>query len=91
MHAQLRIADNVLFQPIADEAVILNVNAERYYGLDDVATRAWQLLMEYGETEAVIRQMMAEYEVDEATLRQDITALVASMEQRGLIKRVAAQ
>ena len=34
--------------------------------------------------------MMTEYEVDEATLRQDITAVVASMEQRGLIKRVAA-
>lgn len=88
MAARLQIADDVLFQTVADEAVLLNMADNHYYGLDDVATRMWQLLVESGDGEAVIREMLTEYEVDEATLRQDFAALVAEMAQRGLIKRV---
>ena len=91
MHVQLQVADDVLFQTVADEAVLLNISDSHYYGLDDVATRMWQLLVEHGEVDAVIRQMLAEYEIDEATLRHDFAALVAEMEQRGLIKRAAGQ
>ena len=91
MAARLQIADDVLFQTVADEAVLLNMADNHYYGLDDVATRMWQLLVESGDGEAVIREMLTEYEVDEATLRQDFAALVAEMAQRGLIKRVAGQ
>ena len=88
MAARLQIADDVLFQTVADEAVLLNMADNHYYGLDDVATRMWQLLVESGDGEAVIREMLTEYEVDETTLRQDCAALVAEMAQRGLIKRV---
>jgi hypothetical protein len=91
MQIQLQIAKDVLFQTVADEAVLLNINDNHYYGLDDVATRMWQLLVEHSEAEAVIRQMLDEYEVDEATLRQDFAALVAEMEGRGLIARVVDQ
>ncbi|WP_129673311.1 PqqD family protein [Candidatus Chloroploca sp. Khr17] len=89
MSTRLQIADEVLFQTVADEAVLLNIADNHYYGLDDVATRMWQLLMEHGDGEAVIRAMLAEYDVEEATLRQDFAALVAEMEQRGLITRIA--
>ena len=88
MAARLQIADDVLFQTVADEAVLLNMADNHYYGLDDVATRMWQLLVESGDGEAVIREMLTEYEVDETTLRQDFAALVAEMAHAGLIKRV---
>ena len=90
MQSQLQIAKDVLFQAVADEAVLLNIDDNHYYGLDDVATRMWQLLVEHGETEAVIQQMLLEYDVDEATLRQDFGQLVTEMEQQGLIQRVQA-
>ena len=90
MQSQLQIAKDVLFQAVADEAVLLNINDNRYYGLDDVATRMWLVMMESGDAEAAIQQILAEYEVDEATLRHDLAALVVEMEQRGLIQRVQA-
>jgi hypothetical protein len=91
MPVQLQVASDVLFQTVADEAVLLNISDSHYYGLDDIATRMWQLLVEHGEAEAVIRQMLDEYEVEETTLRHDFATLVASMEERGLIKRVTNQ
>ena len=91
MHSQLQIAKDVLFQTVADEAVLLNLADNHYYGLDDVAARMWALLMESGDAETVVQQMLAEYEVDERTLRQDLNALLAQLEKRKLIIRVPAQ
>ena len=91
MHAQFQVTKDVLFQTVAGEAVLLNVNDNHYYGLDDVATRMWQLLIDHGTETTVIQQMLEEYEVDEATLRHDFTALVEEMERRGLIQRVAGR
>lgn len=91
MHLQLQIAKDVLFQTVADEAVLLNLADNHYYGLDDVAARMWALLMESGDAETVVQQMLAEYEVDERTLRQDLNALLAQLEERKLIIRVLAQ
>ncbi len=91
MPEQLQIADDVLFQTVADEAVLLNIADNHYYGLDDVATRMWQLLAEHGTEDAVIQAMLAEYDVDEAALRQDFAALVTELEQRGLLNRVNGQ
>lgn len=88
MSTEFKVADGVLFQAVADEAVLLNIGDNRYYGLDDIATRMWQLLVECGDEEAVIRQMLEEYDVEEPVLRQDFAALVAQMEQNGLLKRV---
>ncbi len=88
MPQEFMAADGVLFQIVADESVLLNTNDNQYYGLDDVATRMWQLLMEYGDAEAVIRQILDEYDVEEPVLREDFAALIAEMEQNGLIKQV---
>ncbi|MCB0114738.1 MAG: PqqD family protein [Caldilineaceae bacterium] len=88
MQVQFQVDENVLFQTVVDEAVLLNLNDNHYYGLDDIATRMWELIIEHGNVEDVIHQMLQEYAVDEATLRRDFAALMAEMEARELIKRV---
>jgi len=85
---KFKLTDDVLFEILADEAVLLNLNDSHYYGLDDVAMRIWQLLVEHGDTDSVVAQMLKEYDVDEATLRRDLAVLVEEMERRGLITRV---
>ncbi len=88
MPRQYQTAPDVLFQPVADEAVLLNLNDNHYYGLDDIAARMWQLLEEHGDADLLMQQMLDEFDVDEATLRTDLTALLARWEQRGLITPV---
>lgn len=91
MPQEFKAADGVLFQTVADEAVLLNLDDNRYYGLDDIATRMWQMLMEHGDVDAVVRQMLEEYDVEEPVLRLDLTALLTEMEQNGLIMRVGSR
>ena len=73
------VASNALFQYLGDEAVLLSQDQGRYYGLDPIATRMWQLLAEHGDPEAVVKQMCAEFDVDETVLRADLAAFIAKM------------
>jgi hypothetical protein len=78
-------ASHVLFQELEGEMVLLNLETEHYYGLDDVGTRFWQLLTEHGDMERVLTQMIAEFDVDEATIRADVTRLVSELSTAGLL------
>jgi hypothetical protein len=79
------MAPDVLFQELDGEVVLLNLGNEHYYGLDDVGARLWTLLLERGDPEAAVAQMLTEYDVDEASLRSDVTTLIAELERAGLV------
>ena len=77
-----------LFQPMGDEAVLLSLDSDHYFGLDDVGTRMYLLLTERLPFGEVVRRLLAEYEVGEPVLRRDLTAMVVKLERAGLISRV---
>ena len=84
--ARVSVSDHVLFQEIEGECVLLDMASEQYFGLDDVGTRIWQLLAADGDTANVITQMRQVYNVDEATLRADLTKLIEELSTAGLIQ-----
>ena len=43
------VPDDVLFQELNGEAVILDLASERYFGLDGVGTRFWELISHAGK------------------------------------------
>jgi hypothetical protein len=74
-----------LFQEVEGELVLLDMQGERYYTLDDVGTRCWQLLADHGDIDRVVAAMLTEFDVDEATLRSDLDALIAKLSAAGLV------
>lgn len=82
---KIKISDNVLFQQINNECVLLDMDSEQYFGLNDVGARIWQILSEDGDTEKALVQLLAEYETDEATLRTDLVNLLTELGNEKLI------
>ena len=81
----IRIPDDVVFRILGDEAVILNLSTGIYFGLDTVGTRMWQLISEHGSTEQAREALLAEYEVEEGQLRQDLDLLIQQLIDKGLL------
>lgn len=73
LNQKLSIPENVLPQEVAGEIVILDIDSEKYYTLNPVASRIWQLLASLENVEASIQQLLQVYLVDEATLSRDLT------------------
>ena len=83
---QVRIFPDVLFRDLSGEAVLLDLKSQRYFGLDEVGTRIWQLLNKDGCIETVVAAMCGEYEADEAELRQDLRSFLLDLAEAGLIE-----
>ncbi len=82
---QITMNPDILFQELEGETVLLNLANEQYFGLDDIGTRMWQLLDEQDNVEAVVSQMLSEYDVDAETLRADLATLINSLVEAGLV------
>jgi hypothetical protein len=84
--ARVHASPDVLCQQVEGQAVLLDLAGERYYSLDDVGTRMWEALSEESDPDAVVGRLLALYDVDEATLRADLGALIARLAAAGLVR-----
>jgi hypothetical protein len=85
LNSRVRILDDVLFQELQGEAVLLNLRTGVYLGLNQIGTRIWQLLQEDGALSRVLEVMLREYDVTQEKLSKDLLDLVGQMEKQGLL------
>ena len=78
-----------MFRELAGEAVLLNLQNEMYYGLDEVGTRMWQLLTTSDSVQAAIDTMLKEFDVTPETLEQDVTKMINELQEQGLLETVS--
>lgn len=86
LSSRLLIPDEVLFQELNGEAVILDLASERYFGLDGVGTRFWELVNDNPSMQAAYDQLLGEYEVEASALESDLLALASNLLDAGLIR-----
>lgn len=79
-------SDDVIFQPLQDEIVLLNMKTQQYFALDDVGSDMWRSLLKYGDTDAVANTLTAVYEVEKEKLLIDLNGLVERLLAAGLLK-----
>ena len=85
LQSRIRISDEVLFRDLGGEAVLLHLETGQYYGLDPVGTRMWELLREHHLPGAVCQAMLAEYEVTEERLREDLVRFIGELASLQLV------
>jgi len=81
---RLRRSDDVLFQNLDGEAVLLDLSSEAYFGLNDVGTRVWELLESTPLLSDVSARLQLEYEVDQVRAEADLLGLAARLVESGL-------
>ncbi len=81
-----KIPDNVLFQEVDGEAVLLSLDEGCYYGLDELGTRIWKLMHQDLDRDQVVAAIVAEYEVEPERARGDLDAFLSNLRESGLIE-----
>lgn len=86
LHEKIVASPGVLVRELGGEMVLLHLDSEAYFGLDEVGARMWTLLTTADSFEIAFQTLLAEYEVDENLLRQDMTALLEQFLEYGLVE-----
>lgn len=81
------VSSEAICQKVSGEMVILDLNSESYFGLNETGCRIWQLL-EAGYTRPDILQTLTdEFDVSRQELETDLQALLDALESAGLIQQ----
>lgn len=83
---QVKPSDDVLFQEVGGEGVLLSLSSESYFGLDPVATRIWLLLAEKDNLRAAFEVLQGEYDVTPEQLETDLLELVEKLAEAELVQ-----
>jgi hypothetical protein len=86
LDTRLVIPSAVLHQQVSGESVLLDLQSEQYFGLDEVGTRIWQLIAGFGRLRDVKERMHEEYDVDPTILDRDLLDLANQLLAAGLIR-----
>ena len=85
LQQKVTISPEVLSQEVDGETVLLDLQSESYFGLDEVGTRIWQLLNDGRNLQAVFDTLLGEYDVEEQQLGKDLQDHIAQLVDAGLI------
>ncbi len=81
---------HVLVRFLARESVLLNLETEQYFGLDETGTRMWQLLTDSPSIDAAYQELLAEFDVEPELLRSDLMELLSRLVDSGLLQVLPA-
>ena len=76
----------ILCKDLGDEAILLDLETETYFGLNASGSRLWKLLTTASTIRDAFKVMIEEYDVPPDELLSDMGALIEDLVGRGLLR-----
>jgi hypothetical protein len=86
INQKVTFADTVFAQEVDGEMVLLDMNSESYFGLDEVGTAIWQAIEEKRVLKDVLERLLEVYDVEEKVLKKDLFAFLEKLQESGLVE-----
>src|SRR6266566_3650175 len=82
---KVSVTPDTLINIVGEESVLLNLNSESYYGLDEVGTRMWTALTTSDSIRAACETLLTEYQITAEALQRDLEDFVENLIKHGLV------
>jgi len=79
------VPQHVLIRHLDGESVLLNLETEKYFGLDSTGTRMWELVTSSPSIETAYGVLAREFEVEPELLRTHLAELLGQLVENGLL------
>jgi hypothetical protein len=88
LSTQLSRNGDILHAPVggSEEVVMMSVTAGRYYGLNAVASRIWELIETPRTIAQVCAQICEEFEVDAQTCEAEVLKFLQDLVDNGIVR-----
>lgn len=78
---------DVVSRRVGDEVVLVNLQSDQMYSLNPTGARAWELLTEGYDADAIESTLSDEFSVDRAEVRREIETLLDDLVREQLVER----
>jgi hypothetical protein len=77
--------EDIVASDIDDEKVMMSVEKGRYYGLDPVGSRVWELIGKPIKVSELVDALLLKYDVDRATCERDVRVFLEKLQEGGIL------
>lgn len=85
MQTKFKRSDDMLGAAIGEELLMMSIAQGRYYSLNEVGKRIWELLETPMGLDELVAKLTEEYDVPEAACREEVERFLAAMRERGML------
>ena len=78
--------NEVFASEIDNEVVMMNVESGKYYGMDAIGSRIWELIKEKVQVTEVIETLLEEYDVSWEQCRKDVLDFLNELYAQNLVE-----
>lgn len=82
--------DKVLFTPLEEEGVLYAIDENKYISLNTTYTSIVQCIADGLDFNAIVAQLMEEYEVEQAVCEAQLKLVLADLIAKGYVNEVTA-
>ena len=86
LNQKITFADTVFAQEVDGEMVLLDMNSENYFGLDEIGTAIWQAIQEKETLQEVFELLLEQYDVEPDLLKKDLLAFVNKLVKHRIVR-----
>lgn len=87
----ITVRGEVLTTEVEGQTVLLDLESEEYFGLNETGTKMWNVLLTHPSIESAYEALSKTYDIDGGVLRDDLRVFVQGLLDRGLIDVVAEE
>jgi hypothetical protein len=88
LQARVDVPRHVLVRELGGELVLLNLETERYLGLDEPSTVMWNILTTTPTVLTAFQKLLDVFDVEPDVLRADLELWIGDLQRQGLIEIV---
>lgn len=81
----MRCPPEVLSRVLDGEAVLLHLGSGTYFGMNEVGSRAWELIQRQPTFGELLTTLLSEFDVEEAALAKDLAEFVGKLVDANLV------
>ncbi|MCB1045035.1 MAG: PqqD family protein [Acidobacteria bacterium] len=85
---QVIIANHIIVQPVGREAILLGLEDNVYYELNETGVFVFEQLRAGNGIDAIAQKLSDQFDVDLDTATRDVKMLIESLIQKGIVSKL---
>jgi hypothetical protein len=86
MESRVKRSASVVHREVAGESVLLDLERDRYFALNEVGTAIWRLLEEGPRLADVLAELARTFDAPPELIQEDLVALIRELRTNGLVE-----
>lgn len=86
LESKIIIPETLLLQKIDEETILLDINTQEYFSLNELGGIIWELLSKKNNLNEIKSELLSSFDIEEKQIENDILNFINALIEKGLIE-----